>query len=151
MGFIINKPIDDIQLSDIIEIENLNKNLAIQKKHTVFFGGPVEFKSGFLLHSTEYEIKNTSLKIDDNFCLTNDTKALSDIFEGNGPVSSLFMLGYAGWYPGQLEKEIKEDSWLVVNADPELVFNKSHSEKYNLSLKLLGIENAYFSSDCGRA
>ena len=151
MGFIINKPIDDIQLSDIIETENLNKNIAFQKKNTVFFGGPVEFKSGFLLHSTEYEIKNTSLKIDDNFCLTNDTKALSDIFEGNGPVSSLFMLGYAGWYPGQLEKEIKEDSWLVVNADPELVFSKSHSEKYNLSLKLLGIENAYFSSDCGRA
>ena len=151
MGFIINKPIDDIQLSDIIETENLNKNIAFQKKNTVFFGGPVEFKSGFLLHSTEYEIKNTSLKIDDNFCLTNDTKALSDIFEGNGPVSSLFMLGYAGWYPGQLEKEIKEDSWLVVNADPELVFNKSNSEKYNLSLKLLGIENAYFSSDCGKA
>ena len=151
MGFIINKPIDDIKLSDIIEIENSNKNIAFQKKNTVFFGGPVEFKSGFLLHSTEYEIKNTSLKIDDNFCLTNDTKALSDIFEGNGPVSSLFMLGYAGWYPGQLEKEIKEDSWLVVNADPELVFNKIHSEKYNLSLKLLGIENAYFSSDCGRA
>ena len=151
MGFIINKPIDDIQLSDIIEIDNSNKNIAFQKKNTVFFGGPVEFKSGFLLHSTEYEIKNTSLKIDDNFCLTNDTKALSDIFEGNGPVSSLFMLGYAGWYPGQLEKEIMEDSWLVVNADPELVFNKSHSEKYNLSLKLLGIENAYFSSDCGRA
>ena len=151
MGFIINKPIDDIQLSDIIKIENSNKNITFQKKNTVFFGGPVEFKSGFLLHSTEYEIKNTSLKIDNNFCLTNDTKALSDIFEGNGPVSSLFMLGYAGWYPGQLEKEIKEDSWLVVNADPELVFNKSHSEKYNLSLKLLGIENAYFSSDCGRA
>ena len=40
--------------------------------------------------------------------MTNDTKALTDIFEGNGPVSSLFMLGYAGWYPGQLEKEIKE-------------------------------------------
>ena len=83
--------------------------------------------------------------------MTNDTKALSDIFEGNGPVSSLFMLGYAGWYPGQLEKEIKEDSWLVVNADPELVFNQSHSQKYDLSLKLLGIENAYFSSDCGKA
>lgn len=150
MGFIINKPIDDIQLSDIIKKENSSKNIAI-KKNTVFFGGPVEFKSGFLLHSTEYEIKNTSLKIDDNFCLTNDTKALSDIFEGNGPVSSLFMLGYAGWYPGQLEKEIMEDSWLVVNADPELVFNKSHSKKYDLSLKLLGIENAYFSSDCGKA
>ena len=36
MGFIINKPIDDIQLSDIIETENSNKNIAIQKK-TLFF------------------------------------------------------------------------------------------------------------------
>ena len=151
MGFIINKPIDDIQLSDIIKKENSSKNIAIKKKNTVFFGGPVEFKSGFLLHSTEYEIKNTSLKIDDNFCLTNDTKALSDIFEGNGPVSSLFMLGYAGWSPGQLEKEIMEDSWLVANADPELVFNNSFSDKYNLSLEVLGIENAFFSSSSGKA
>ena len=76
--------------------------------------------------------------------MTNDTKALSDIFEGNGPVSSLFMLGYAGWYPGQLEKEIKEDSWLVVNADPELVFNKSHSEKYNLFLNYLVLKTLIF-------
>ena len=50
MGFIINKPIDDIQLNDIIETENSNKNIAFQKKNTVFFVGPVEFKSVFLLH-----------------------------------------------------------------------------------------------------
>ena len=37
MGFIINKPIDDIQLSDIIEIENSNKNIAFQKKKHCFF------------------------------------------------------------------------------------------------------------------
>ena len=37
MGFIINKPIDDIQLSDIIETENLNKNIAFQKKKHCFF------------------------------------------------------------------------------------------------------------------
>ena len=37
MGFIINKPIDDIQLSDIIEIENSKKNIAFQKKKHCFF------------------------------------------------------------------------------------------------------------------
>ena len=61
------------------------------------------------------------------------------------------MLGYAGWYPGQLEKEILEDSWLVVNADPEFVFSTSYSNKYNLSLEMLGIENAFFSSGSGKA
>ena len=44
-----------------------------------------------------------------------------------------------------------EDSWLVTNADPELVFNNSFSDKYNLSLEVLGLENAFFSSSSGKA
>ena len=111
----------------------------------------MDYRSGFLLHSKEYQIKNTTLKINEHFSLTNDTKAISDVYKGKGPVSSLFMLGYAGWSPGQLEKEIMEDSWLVTNADPELVFNSSFSDKYNLSLEVLGIENAFFSSSSGKA
>lgn len=153
MGFIINKPIEDIYLSDIIKKEgSKNKiNTNINKNNRVLFGGPVEFKSGFLLHSTEYEIENTTLKINDHFCLTNDTLAISDINEGKGPISSLFMLGYAGWSPGQLEKEIMEDSWLVAKADPELVFSNNYLDKYNLSLEVLGIESAFFSSSSGQA
>ena len=151
MGFIINKPIEDICLSDIMRLDGSKKNIDSNKNNTVLFGGPVEYKSGFLLHSKEYQIKNTTLKINEHFSLTNDTKAISDIHKGKGPVSSLFMLGYAGWSPGQLEKEIMEDSWLVTNADPELVFNNSFSDKYNLSLEVLGIENAFFSSSSGKA
>ena len=150
MGFIINKPIEDICLSDIMRLDGSKKNIDTNKNNTVLFGGPVEYKSGFLLHSKEYQIKNTTLKINEHFSLTNDTKAISDIYKGKGPVSSLFMLGYAGWSPGQLEKEIMEDSWLVAKADPELVFNSSFSDKYNLSLEVLGIENAFFSSSSGK-
>ena len=151
MGFIINKPIEGIYLSDIIRVNGSEKNIDTNKNNIVLFGGPVEYKSGFLLHSKEYQIKNTTLKINEHFSLTNDTKAITDINKGTGPVSSLFMLGYAGWSPGQLEKEIMEDSWLVANADPELVFNNSFSDKYNLSLEVLGIENAFFSSSSGKA
>ena len=151
MGFIINKPIEDIYLSDIIRVKGPKKKIDTNKNNTVLFGGPVEYKTGFLLHSNEYQIKNITLKINEHFSLTNDTKAISDIYKGKGPVSNLFMLGYAGWSPGQLEKEIMEDSWLVAKADPELVFNNSFSDKYNLSLEVLGIENAFFSSSSGKA
>jgi len=151
MGFIINKPIEDIYLSDIIRVKGSNNNINTNNNNKVLFGGPVEYKSGFLLHSNDYEIKNTTLKIDTHFCLTNDTKAISDMYKGKGPVSSLFMLGYAGWSPGQLEKEIMEDSWLVAKADPQLVFSHNYSDKYSLSLEVLGIENAFFSSESGEA
>ena len=151
MGFIINKPIEGIYLSDIVRINGSQKKIDADKKNIVLFGGPVEYKNGFLLHSKEYQIKNTTLKINEHFSLTNDTKAISDVYKGKGPVSSLFMLGYAGWSPGQLEKEIMEDSWLVAKADPELVFNNNFSDKYSLSLEVLGIENAFFSSSSGKA
>ena len=151
MGFIINKPIEGIYLSDIIKVNGSQKKIDTNKNNIVLFGCPVEYKNGFLLHSKEYQIKNTTIIINEHFSLTNDTKAISDVYKGKGPVSSLFMLGYAGWSPGQLEKEIMEDSWLVTNADPELVFNNSFSDKYNLSLEVLGIENAFFSSSSGKA
>ena len=151
MGFIINKPIEDIHLTDLVKLQKSKNILNKKNEQKVLFGGPVEIKSGFLLHSNEYQIEDITIKINEHFSLTNDAKALQDLYEGNGPISSLFLLGYAGWHPGQLEKEILEDSWLVLDTNPDLIFNNSFSEKYNLSLELLGIENAYFSRSSGKA
>ena len=150
MGLIINKPMEELNFYEIVTwiISNDNKKKLSQR---VLFGGTVEFKRGFLLHSSEYYISGSTLKLNTNYNLTNDNKALEDICKGKGPVSSLFTLGYAGWHAGQLEKEILEDSWLVAKSDPYIVFGDNFSEKYNLTLCSLGIENAYLANDSGRA
>jgi len=150
MGLIINKPMEDLNFYEIVNgIVSNDKQKKLYQR--VLFGGPVEFKRGFLLHSSEYYISGATLKLNTNYNLTNDTKALEDICKGKGPVSSLFTLGYAGWHAGQLEKEILEDSWLVAKSDPSIVFGDNFSEKYNLTLYSLGIENAYLANDSGRA
>jgi putative transcriptional regulator len=51
-------------------------------------------------------------------------------------------LGYAGWAPGQLEREIAEGSWLVVPVDPALVFEESHERVWEQAVRSLGIEPA---------
>jgi putative transcriptional regulator len=51
-------------------------------------------------------------------------------------------LGYAGWAPGQLEREIAEGSWLVVPVDARLLFEESHERLWEQAVRSLGIEPA---------
>ena len=150
MGLIINKPMKELDFHELVTGMS-SGNTEGQLGQTVLFGGPVEFQRGFLLHSSEYYIPGKTLKLGNNYNLTNDTKALEDVCEGRGPISSVFTLGYSGWYAGQLEREILEDAWLVAQADPSIIFGKNHSEKYDFSLSSIGINNGYLATKSGRA
>ena len=85
-------------------------------------GGPVEPGRGFVLHSSDYFVENSTLPIDDGICLTATLDVLKAIAKGNGPGKALLALGYAGWARGQLETEIQENGWLHCAADSDLIF-----------------------------
>ncbi|MEK9904873.1 MAG: YqgE/AlgH family protein, partial [Rhodospirillales bacterium] len=76
---------------------------------------------------------------------------LKAIAAGNGPKNHIFALGYSGWAPGQLEDEIKQNGWLVVDADPELVFGPELEEKWDQALAKIGIDPGKLSSQSGSA
>lgn len=55
--------------------------------------------------------------------VTTSKDILETLGKDQQPMQSLVALGYASWEPGQLENEIMENSWLTVEATPELVFD----------------------------
>jgi putative transcriptional regulator len=67
------------------------------------------------------------------------------------PSKSLLALGYAGWGAGQLEEEIKQNVWLTVDADEELIFGRDYSRKWSQALAKLGVDPQRLSSVAGRA
>jgi putative transcriptional regulator len=157
MGIIVNRPAGSIDFPqllvqlDIIDTADeirLPENAETMK---VLRGGPVETGRGFVLHSSDFSIKNATLPIDDGICLTATLDILKAIAEGNGPKHAILALGYAGWAPGQLEHEIQDNGWLHCPADPDLIFGADVEDKYQRALAKIGIDLAMLSNDAGHA
>ncbi len=102
-----------------------------------------------MLHSSDFFIENSTLPIDDGICLTATLDILKAIARGDGPLSAVLALGYAGWAPGQLESEIQANGWLHCTADLELVFGSDIDAKYEKALKKIGIGLGMLSSEAG--
>ncbi len=109
-------------------------------------GGPVQTERGFVLHTADFFIENSTLPIDDGICLTATLDILKAIARGQGPKSAVLALGYAGWSQGQLESEIQANGWLHCDADAELIFGIDADRKYPLALRKIGIDPAKLSS-----
>ena len=76
---------------------------------------------------------------------------IKEIASGKGPNSSIITVGYSGWFSGQLESELKANSWLTLPATPEIVFNTELNSVWELSLNELGIKPSQISSNFGNA
>lgn len=149
MGLVINRLIDSISFPDLLKqlsIEPASGGESIR----VHFGGPVESGRGFVLHSTDYKHEGT-LEVDDDIGLTATVEILRDIAVGEGPRLSFLALGYAGWGPGQLDRELQENAWLHVSPDEALVFDDDIEGKWERSIRLLGVSPAMLSAEGGSA
>jgi len=156
MGIVVNQPASNIKFPDLlvqlnvvpdrdaIQVATRNDDIMVLK------GGPVETGRGFVLHSADFFIENSTLPIDDGICLTATIDILKAIASGDGPSSAILALGYAGWAPGQLESEIQNNGWLHCSADSDLIFGDPQY-KYERAMRKLGIAPGMLSSEAGHA
>ena len=99
----------------------------------VFWGGPVDVKEIFILHSAEYRSETT--KNYGDISISQDYNTLLDIAENKGPKKSLVILGYSGWGSGQLEGEMERDHWILSDIDLDITFDKDSNTKWNKAFK----------------
>ncbi|MEM9552607.1 MAG: YqgE/AlgH family protein [Pseudomonadota bacterium] len=150
MGLIVNKPAADVTLSDLMEQLSI-EGASRFGNYPVHFGGPVEGSRGFVLHTADYKSNLQTLRVSDDFAMTATLDVLEDMARGDGPERTMMMLGYSGWGPGQLENEISLNGWLTAKASKKIVFDLPDPEKWQASLKSLGIEPLMLSGSAGTA
>jgi putative transcriptional regulator len=157
MGIVVNQPAAHISFTDLlVQLEVVPAAELIQLPSRaggvqVLRGGPVDTQRGFVLHSSDFFIENSTVPIDDGISLTATLDILKAIARGEGPQSAILALGYAGWAPGQLENEIQHNGWLHCSADAELIFGQDTDGKYERALKKIGIDLGMLSSEAGHA
>ena len=157
MGIVVNRPSDGIEFPELLaQLDIIPSGGGIRlpgkaKRLTVLSGGPVETGRGFVLHSSDFYVDNSTLAIDDGVSLTATVDILRAIARGDGPTDAIFALGYAGWRAGQLESEINGNGWLNCPSDKELLFDHGFETKYERALRKIGIDPGKLSSSAGHA
>ena len=157
MGIVLNKPASDLSFPDLlVQLDVIPEKDAIRlprrvEQMNVLIGGPVETSRGFVLHTPDFFLDQSTLPIDDGICLTATVDILRAIAKGKGPESAVLALGYAGWSAGQLESEIQANGWLSCDPDANIIFGASLDVKYDLALRKIGVDLGMLSTQAGHA
>ena len=156
MGLIINQRASHISFSELMKQLSIMPETADEveielEDMDVHVGGPVETGRGFVLHSADYYVADSTLPIDDGVSLTATIDILKAIAGGKGPDRAILALGYAGWRAGQLESEIAANGWLHCPADSDLLFDRNLEQKYERAMSKIGIDPSHLVSDAGHA
>ncbi len=108
LGLVINRPMENIQLGDVLsQMDILVQNIHVGST-PILYGGPVHQERGFVIHRP-FGNWRSSFDTTDGIVVTTSKDILQAIAEERGPSEILVTLGYAGWNPGQLEKELAEN------------------------------------------
>ena len=128
---------------------NIDKSIN-DKKIFIRYGGPIETRRGFVLH-TDDVVQKESLPIDKGIVLTSTAEIFNDIVQGKGPKISILAIGYVGWETGQLEYEIKQNSWMTLPVESSFIFDEQVSNKWNAAYKMMGFDPTFLSQFSGNA
>lgn len=153
MGFVVNRPLP-LKLSEIMKEAKLDP--VFGEEVAILEGGPVNPSHPSILHSADFLTEN-SLPVTDGVALiTNSSgegiyKTMKALSEGKGPKHYLFVLGYAGWGPKQLDNELGENAWVTCPADVKTLFEEPFESRVAKVSSAIGIDFSKFSPQSGSA
>jgi len=144
MGLVIDRQ-TDLQFHQLAESQKIE--VAEQRRgDSIFSGGPVEPYRGFVLHDDAAIDESSELVPGLFLSVTND--ALEPLLSSRSATLRL-CLGYAGWGPGQIEKELAEGSWLFTEVDRHTVLRAEPGDMWSDTIRSMGLDPAMLVTSGG--
>ncbi len=148
IGIGLGATIDGLGFHDLLEQFGIEPGDA--PNAPVHFGGPVEPRRGFVVHSSDWGGQD-SVDVAGRWKLSSTVDVLRAIAEGKGPSEWVVALGYAGWDGGQLEGELSRPGWFNVLGDTELLFDTVAEDRWTMAFAQAGVDPRLLVAETGRA
>lgn len=149
MGLIINKRLHSVTFKDLLEQIKIDYTSDLIDG-PLNYGGPTEVGKGFVIHTLDYLAKS-SVTINDTFALTATLEILRAISLNKGPQNALVALGYVSWNALQLESEIQQNGWLVIDAEEDIIFSQDVEHIWHNAMASIGVKPGHLAAEVGHA
>jgi putative transcriptional regulator len=135
LGLVVNRE-SALRLSDLCRDQEISYGGDPDKR--IRHGGPVQPGQGLVLYGAEHEDPE-GREVVDGLCVSASSGTLSRLC-GLGGGRFHCYAGYAGWGPGQLEREIHEGSWILRPVDSSLVLDLPTADVWERALRDMGLD-----------
>ena len=149
VGGVVNRVHPSLSAKSIFEELEMDCGRAAEDI-PVYMGGPVSMGEIFVLHGPPLEWQGC-LRVAPGLGMSNTRDILKSIAAGRGPETFIIMLGCAGWGPGQLESEIRGNTWLTCPFSEKIVFELPPEFRWNAAMQSIGVDPAFISGTAGNA
>ncbi|MBF0239584.1 MAG: YqgE/AlgH family protein [SAR324 cluster bacterium] len=135
-GVVINKNSNNLIKDLLVNKDNVNSD---KFNFPLLLGGPVQTDSFWALHSPDFS-GESSTTVSTNISISSAQEVLLAIVGDEGPQQLHIGCGYAGWGPGQLDREIEDESWWLMPLNESLVMTTEHKKQWEIMIHDLGID-----------
>jgi putative transcriptional regulator len=118
MGFILNRP-TDASLAALFPDHQAPRN----KSEFVYLGGPILSDTLFAVVRTNSSPSPNTLSLLPHVFVVADAAGVAGVIE-HAPIDTRYFAGFVAWKDGELEAEIEQGLWSVLDASADVVFRK---------------------------
>ena len=116
-------------------------------KIPVYYGGPIAQNQLFYVHTAGKDISN-SVHIGQNYYWSGNFTEITDRLKSRdlSPSQIRFFIGYSGWSAGQLEEEVEEKVWGLLDAYTTVFLDKHPDDIWPEQITRLGNNYQIFAN-----
>jgi len=146
-GLVVNR-VGDQRLGELLD--NLGAEVADPafRRTRIYTGGPVAEGIGWVIYEGDEGV-DESFHVEGDLRVSGSRAVLDQLLRRTRVGRFVFLLGYAGWAPGQLETEIEMGAWVPVPVDRRLIFDVPVEQRWHLAYQGLGIDPASWFGSLG--
>jgi putative transcriptional regulator len=115
----------------------------------LWIGGPVEPQRTWVLMSDAQGPDDEQREICPGVLLSVSHELTLQLLQTPPTSKARVVIGYAGWGPGQLDKELAASAWLTLDVDPKLIFGVEPDQMWETAIRRLGTDPAALQTSYG--